>query len=128
MLALAVTRGCLTQGYGVIPGNSWEEDGFIPTLRTVCPEIARAVTIADAGMSRKENPDGLEAQDRRFVSGGLLRNLPQFLVGRVLETTRIHSVHGSASMAGFSAVTAAARWCHLVHSGHARTPKSGAGR
>ncbi len=95
LLALAVTRGGLPLGYEVFPGNSWEGDSFIPTLRTMHPGTARAVIVADAGMFGKDNLAGLEALGCRFVVGARLRNLPKALTGRVLDVSRYRSVPGS---------------------------------
>jgi len=95
LLALAVTHGGLPLGHGVFPGNSREGDSFIPTLRTMHPETARAVIVADAGMFGKDNLAGLEALGCRFVVGARLRNLPKALTGRVPDVSRYRSVPGS---------------------------------
>ncbi len=100
LLALAVTRGGLPLGYEVFPGNNWEGDSFIPTLRTMHPETARAVIVADAGMFSKDNLAALEAQDCRFIVGARLRNLPQALTARVLGTSRYRRVAGSELKVG----------------------------
>ena len=100
LLALAVTRGGLPLGYEVFPGNNWEGDSFIPTLRTMHPETARAVIVADAGMFSKDNLAALEARDCRFVVGARLRNLPQALTARVLRTSRYRGVAGSELKVG----------------------------
>ncbi|MDE2790037.1 MAG: hypothetical protein OXI81_06405 [Paracoccaceae bacterium] len=73
MLALAVTRGGLPPGYEVFPGNSWEEDSFLSTPRTMHPETAQAVIVADAGLFSQDNLDGLEAQ-RQEVAGEFRRD------------------------------------------------------
>ena len=94
VLALAVTRCGLPLGYEVFPGNSWEGDSFLPTLRTMQPDTAQAAIVADAGMFSKDNLEGLAASGCKFAVGARLRNLPKALTGRILDTSRYRAVPG----------------------------------
>ena len=95
VLALAVTHGGLPLTYEAFPGNTWEGDSFLPTLRKMHPQASDAAIIADAGMFSADNLDSLAAKGCRFVVGVRLRNLPKALTARVLDTARYRSVPDS---------------------------------
>lgn len=88
LLGLMVTREGLPLGYEVFEGSCYEGHTLIGVLENIEKEytVEKVVLVADSGLLNKDNIAELENQEKQYVLGARIKNLPASVTEKVLDS------------------------------------------
>ena len=103
VLALMVTKEGLPIGYQAFSGDTFDGHTLMPALEQLKSQynLDQVVYVADSGMFNEANLSQLEERDFDYIVGARIKNLPNALKEKILDSSHYEPLNSSVKVARF---------------------------
>lgn len=103
VLALMVTQEGLPIGYQAFSGDTFDGHTLMPALEQLKSQynLGKVVYVADSGMFNEANLSQLEERDFDYIVGARIKNLPNSLKEKILDSSQYQAINSSIKVARF---------------------------